>query len=169
MEFVSRALIDRCSDITPLALQKMLYYVQGFYYAFSNSFLFKDNCEAWVHGPVYKLIYDKYSKYKYNVIDECCDFSKDSINHINESIIDGVVYGFGCYSGKTLESITHTEDPWINARIGLDESENSNVVITHDDIGSYFKKIMLEYNMKTPNDIDLYARSMFERVGKIRR
>jgi hypothetical protein len=33
-------LLHECEDITPLALQKLLYYVQGFYYAFAGRFLF---------------------------------------------------------------------------------------------------------------------------------
>ena len=44
-------LLYKCEDITPLALQKALYYVQGFYYAFEGRFLFDEDCEAWVHGP----------------------------------------------------------------------------------------------------------------------
>jgi len=50
-------LLNRCEDITPLALQKALYYIQGFYYAFYEIFLFSEDCEAWVHGPVYRDIY----------------------------------------------------------------------------------------------------------------
>ena len=46
----------KCGDITPLALQKALYYVQGFYYAFEGQFLFEEDCEAWVHGPVYRNV-----------------------------------------------------------------------------------------------------------------
>ncbi|MBZ9607298.1 DUF4065 domain-containing protein [Clostridium estertheticum] len=57
-------------DITSLALQKLVYYVQGFYYAFTNRLIFEENCEAWVHGPVYRNVYIKYRKYRFNPI-EC--------------------------------------------------------------------------------------------------
>ena len=40
IDFVIEYLLNQCEDITPLALQKALYYVQGFYYAFYNKFLF---------------------------------------------------------------------------------------------------------------------------------
>jgi Uncharacterized phage-associated protein len=56
-------LLFQCEDITPLALQKALYYVQGLYYAFMGNFLFAEDCEAWVHGPVYREIYNRYSGY----------------------------------------------------------------------------------------------------------
>ena len=47
---VIQYLLSQCEDITPLALQKALYYIQGFYYAFYKSFLFVEDCQAWVHG-----------------------------------------------------------------------------------------------------------------------
>ena len=56
-------ILNRCGDITPLALQKSLYYVQGFYYAFNNEFLFEEDCQAWAHGPVYPEVYFKYKHY----------------------------------------------------------------------------------------------------------
>lgn len=67
-------LLFQCEDITPLALQKVLYYVQGLYYAFMNTFLFEDDCEAWVHGPVYSDIYNQYSGYRFDPIDGENDF-----------------------------------------------------------------------------------------------
>ncbi len=54
---VIRYLLNRCEDITPMALQKALYYIQGFYYAFYQVFFFPENCKAWVHEPVYRDIY----------------------------------------------------------------------------------------------------------------
>jgi hypothetical protein len=39
-------LLWQCQDITPLSLQKALYYTQGFFYAFYRSFLFVEDCEA---------------------------------------------------------------------------------------------------------------------------
>jgi hypothetical protein len=47
MGLVVEYLLSQCQDITPLSLQKALYYVQGFYYAFFRSFLFEEDCEAY--------------------------------------------------------------------------------------------------------------------------
>lgn len=63
-------LLNQCEDITPLALQKALYYIQGFYFAFHKTFLFQEDCEAWVHGPVYKDIYFKYKDYRFDTIEK---------------------------------------------------------------------------------------------------
>ena len=69
-------LLNQCEDITPLALQKALYYIQGFYYAFYHTFLFTEDCQAWVHGPVYKDVFYRYRDYKFDPID--CDRESDN-------------------------------------------------------------------------------------------
>ena len=38
-------------EASPLALQKLLYYIQGVYSAVSGKLMFSETCEAWRHGP----------------------------------------------------------------------------------------------------------------------
>jgi len=40
-----------------LALQKMLYYVQGIHMALFGKEVFREECEAWAHGPVFREVY----------------------------------------------------------------------------------------------------------------
>lgn len=74
ISFAIKYLLNQCGDITPLALQKALYYIQGFYNAFYNDFIFSEDCEAWVHGPVYRDIYFRYRDYHFDPISSCEDF-----------------------------------------------------------------------------------------------
>lgn len=157
-------LVGECEDITPLALQKLLYYVQGFYYAFNDKFLFTDDCQAWVHGPVYPEVYHRYKDYRFNPItnntqEEVSDFAASEI-----AVLDNVVKYFGCYSGKVLERFTHLEEPWISAREMYRTFELSDEVICKEDIGKYFKSVKSNYNMINPSDIKLYAESMFIQI-----
>ena len=157
-------LVSECEDITPLALQKLLYYVQGFYYAFNDKFLFTDDCQAWVHGPVYPEVYHRYKDYRFNPItnstqEEVSDFAVSEI-----AVLDSVVKYFGCYSGKVLERFTHSEEPWISAREMYRTFELSDEVICKEDIGKYFKSVKSNYNMINPSDIKLYAESMFIQI-----
>ena len=46
IDAVIKYLLIRCEDFTPLALQKLLYYVQAFYYVFTDNYIFKEDCEA---------------------------------------------------------------------------------------------------------------------------
>ena len=84
-------LLFRCEDITPLALQKALYYIQGFYYAFMDSFLFAEDCEAWVHGPVYRQIYNRFSDYCFDPIESRSEFDVSVFTDSEKAIIDSVI------------------------------------------------------------------------------
>ena len=153
--------ILKSTEITPLALQKALYYVQGFYAAFFGGFMFKENCEAWVHGPVYRGLYNKYSKFEYRNI-ETLEKSNAKFTDEQKTIIDSVIEHFCCYSGKVLENFTHKEKPWQKAREGLNDLEPSNNEIEKLEIMKYFKEVKEKYKIVKPCDISLYSERMFE-------
>lgn len=162
IETVIGYLLYKCEDVTPLALQKLLYYVQGFYYAFNNVFIFEDDCEAWVHGPVYRKVYHKYSDYKYDSIDGADNFDETIFSVAEKAVIDGIVDNFSCYSGKVLERFTHSEQPWIETRADLPVYAQSDRVIDKKLIADYFSAVKQKYDMLNPNDIENYSKKLFE-------
>ena len=153
-----------CGDITPLMLQKALYYVQGFYYAFYGTFLFPEDCEAWVHGPVYPAIYAKYKNYRYEPITENSDASIPNLSNLEKNLLDAIVKYVCCYSGKTLELFTHSEVPWKTARGCLSERAPSNAIISKDDIARYFLGVKNRLHMETPADIHIYVEQLREKL-----
>ncbi|MDD2476089.1 MAG: DDE-type integrase/transposase/recombinase [Dysgonamonadaceae bacterium] len=44
LELFIEYLLNRCEDIAPLAFQKILYCIQGFYYAFESVFIIEEDC-----------------------------------------------------------------------------------------------------------------------------
>ena len=44
---------EKLEEVTPLMLQKLLYFIQGIYSALYGEPIFAEDCRAWVHGPVY--------------------------------------------------------------------------------------------------------------------
>ena len=145
-----------------MALQKALYYIQGFYYAFYNTFLFIEECEAWVHGPVYRDIYFKYCDYHFDPIVKSQYFDDSVLSASEKAIFDSVINNLCCYSGKVLEQFTHNETPWLVARGDLPVTEPSKQIISHDNIGTYFKAVKEKYKMTKPNDIRVYSMDMFD-------
>lgn len=133
--------MKNCSDITPLALQKLLYYAQGFYKVFTDEYLFYNNCEAWVHGPVYRSVYYKYKNYGYNPIDEKnYDYNDVKLTKIEEEI------------------------PWSSTRLGLRDDENSDRIIKKDLIKQYFEDIKEKYKMLNISDIRDYSTALFNKI-----
>lgn len=165
IELIAKYVIAKGKEITPLALQKILYYSQGFYKAFFGKFLFEEDCQAWVHGPVYVDIYEKYKDFKSANIYIDIDYDiEDIVVDEKREILDAIIKYFGYYNGKALEKMSHYETPWINARKGLLPTENSNNIINKEDIKEYFEKVKNRYDMINVLDIKKYSDDQFKRV-----
>jgi uncharacterized phage-associated protein len=157
-------LLEQCEDVTHLTLQKALYYIQGFYYAFNDTFLFSEDCEAWVHGPVYRDIYARYSSCRRDPIESVHEFDATVFTVAEKAVLDSVVRNLCCYSGKVLERFTHAETPWIRTRGDLSMDAQSTRPIEKEAIGQYFVAVKEKYNMLTPSDIKAYSQTMFGQI-----
>ena len=165
IDVVIKYLLRGLGEVTPLALQKLLYYSQGFYEAFYGEFLFAEDCEAWVHGPVYKDIYFKYRDYGYNPIENNLEIAGDlGLTDLDAEFLENIIDKFGCYSGKTLERMTHAEEPWRLTRKNLKPDEKSNQIISKDLIAGYFNAVKRKYDMLNIEDIDEYSKELFNRI-----
>lgn len=161
---VVQYILSQCLDTTPLSLQKALYYVQGFFNAFYNKFMFDADCEAWVHGPVYRKVYARYCDYRYNTIDAPKCFDDSVFSAEEKSILDSVVKNLCCYSGTVLEQFTHKEAPWIETRGDLPVNAISDKVIDKKLINDFFVDVKRKYNMISPADISQYTQYMFKQL-----
>ena len=166
---IAKHIIAQMEDTTPLALQKILYYIEGFSLALLDKNILLTNPEAWVHGPVYKEIYNRFSHYSYHAIAKE-EFSKyktlENFSKEEQNLIVSVIKSFGCYSGKVLELMTHQTEPWLQARGELRELDSGNYEISEDDMKIYFKKICQKYQIASVKDISRYSKKMFGRIVK---
>jgi putative zinc finger/helix-turn-helix YgiT family protein len=159
-------IFQQLDEVTPLMLQKLLYYTQAIYITNHGTPLFVEDCQAWIHGPVYRDVYDLFRDFQYNPIEDfrfavMRDKASDLTEAEKESI-DLVLNTFGIYGGKTLERITHRETPWINARRGYAENEPSQATIEKDAIKNYFETIDQQYGLKTEGGIAEYIHVMLK-------
>jgi len=165
IDSVVKYLLIHCAEITPLALQKLLYYAQAFYKVFNGEYLFKDDCEAWVHGPVYRNIYYKYKDHGYNPIEKnITEYGCIELTEPEGEILDSIITNFGCYSGKVLERMTHIEIPWRSTRKGLGVHEGSDRIIDKELLADYFSEIKSKYNMLNISDIKDYSMDLFRKL-----
>ena len=156
-------IFEQMKEITPLALQKILYFIQGIYMVLFDKPLYKEDCMAWVHGPVYEEVYNLFKDFKYNPIeDDRFAIFKDRFEELSEQekmVIDLVINTFGKYSGKVLENITHGEAPWKNAREDYETSEKSRKIICKDEIKEYFMSVADRYGVDTEEKLNKYIQS----------
>lgn len=127
-------------SMSPKRLQKLLYYAYSWVLTLTNdddneleNRLFDDKFEAWVHGPVLRDIYNEYRKYGYNDINKY-DGDLPKFSSEIQDILNQVWDVYGNFSADQLESLTHQEYPWKNARKGLSPVEASDNVIDDKDI-----------------------------------
>lgn len=114
--------------ITNKKLQKLLYYSQAWYLVFnSGNPLFKDDIEAWVHGPVVRSVYESFKQFGFNPI--TLENVSNPVDSERTSFLDQVWNVYGGFDAEYLEMLTHREKPWQNARQDLESKERSTSVI----------------------------------------
>ncbi|MCH4828618.1 MULTISPECIES: Panacea domain-containing protein [Flavobacterium] len=107
--------------------------------------------EAWVNGPVYRPIYDKYKSTFFknenfqNSLDEE-SLSKElfkkletlNLSKDKQDLVFSVLNAYGKLSDEKLVLMTHSEEPWNEARQGLSPIERSEKKISIDTIFNYY-------------------------------
>jgi len=123
---------DICVDaeyITPLKLQKLLYFIQGLSAKVYGKRAFDNPIYAWSYGPV---VTDMYKVYKgRSPILTPSDNIKisDGLN----KIIDIVISSYGQIEAEKLIDLTHEEEPWLNTP--------KDHIIDFDLMKEYFEKV----------------------------
>lgn len=129
--------------MTHKKLQKLCYYAQAWSLALRSSEIMEDvPFEAWVHGPVNPELWRECRDFGWNSIDK--DFLSDKANSIDEKdveLLESVWETYGHLYGSQLETLTHTEPPWINARGDVDAFCPSNTVISCNDMKNYYRSV----------------------------
>lgn len=155
---------EKLEEVTPLMLQKLLYFIQGVYSALYGKPIFEEDCRAWVHGPVYPEVYELFRDFKYNPIDDArfalLEGTADALTEEEKKVIDLVVNTFGMYGGKVLERITHNEEPWMEARKGYGDSIPSSELLPKDRIMRYYAAINQKYGIGTEEGLKTYIHDM---------
>ena len=163
---VIACIFEELEEVTPLMLQKLLYFIQGIYSALYGKPLFEEDCRAWVHGPVYPEVYTLFRDFKYNPIDDVrfglLKGTDDVLTEEERDVIDRVVNTFGIYGGKVLERITHNEEPWKSARKGYGDQVPSSELVSKDSIRKYYERVNEVYGVGTEDGVREYIRHMLD-------
>lgn len=159
----------KLEEVTPLMLQKQLYFIQGIYSALYGRPIFGEDCRAWIHGPVYPEVYDLFRDFKYNPIDDArfalLEGTEGALTEDEKRVVELVVNTFGIYGGKVLEKITHNEEPWLEARKGFDDSIPSSALLPKERIMQYYIAVNRKYGIDTEDGLRTYIRDMLDRAS----
>ena len=152
-------------DVTPLKLQKLLYYCQGYSLALTGKPAFHDKIEAWRYGPVIDSVYQEYKKYTGGII----PYSDITIEVLPDetlrSIVDLVLADKGRYSGETLARMTHKEATWIDSYSGSCGGVYMNAEISQSSMKNYFSEVFRKRE-EDYKDEDVFWDKISEPVNK---
>lgn len=156
--YLGLSLLSKGFSVSPLKLQKILYYTQSWYMVFfgREKTLFKENPQAWVNGPVYPVIYRLYRDKTDGMCEHlhakdfgCTDetlaeeasklATKMELSDNEIQCIDSIVTLYGSKSQNQLIFMTHSEAPWADQRKGLSPFDYSQSEISHDAMYNYYK------------------------------
>ncbi|MCA9884950.1 MAG: DUF4065 domain-containing protein [Anaerolineaceae bacterium] len=126
------------TDISPLKLQKLLYYVQGHGLGILDRPVFPEDIEAWKQGPVVQSVYDAFKDHRmHDNLSEAIDIESVEFDIETQWIIDEVWRNYGKANDSELSQMTHEESPWKNAFYA---SPSQNAVIKHRALREHFKE-----------------------------
>jgi uncharacterized phage-associated protein len=111
-------------DLTPLKLQRLVYYCQGFHLALYGKPLFPEPIEAWKRGPVCPLLYRALKPAGIYPVFEL-DAKDDSLTESEKQLIADVYWEYGQFAAWKLGDMTRKETPWAAAQTNEAISQES--------------------------------------------
>jgi uncharacterized phage-associated protein len=126
--------------MTHKKLQKLCYYAQAWFYTLKDIRLSDTVFEAWVHGPVSPVLYDKFKHFGYSAIKLVGEYLPN-IHTEDEELLESVWITYGDRTGNALEALSHTEPPCIEARVGYETDERCEVAILPESMKKYYMSV----------------------------
>lgn len=140
--FIHRASQKGIQDLTPMKLQKLMYFAQAWHLKILERPLLDDYFARWQHGPVIPAVYHEFKAFGYHPITRMATtLARDafgvggdnvpiipSTDQNSWNLIDAILNKYGHFDGVQLSALTHLNNSaW--AKQGADGS-----VITPEEI-----------------------------------
>lgn len=125
--------------LSPMRLQKLLYYVQGWSLGIRQTEVFDESIEAWQHGPVVREVYVAFSEFGSQSI--TADLSADALQSLtgaDREFIESIWSGYRRYSAGGLRDMTHREPPWLEAWQQSAPTARNGIEISQVSMQRYF-------------------------------
>lgn len=98
--------------ITPLKLQKLLFFAQAISLKRNNKTVFREQIKCWNYGPVVEEVWKQFGNYHKNPIKEGKEVSFDKTT---EKVLEETYKKYGIYTAGYLVKLTHNEKVWADA------------------------------------------------------
>lgn len=147
-------ILSKLENVSHLKLQKLLYYVDAWHLAVLDEALVNEDFEAWLHGPVVRSVYARFKAqggFMYDSIYIDPQQKAAAIQNIEAGLhrdqmelISDVLSEYGDKSDYHLECLTHSEEPWIEARKGVEAGEASQNRLSKETMKRYYAQLLAD-------------------------
>ncbi|WP_109117046.1 type II toxin-antitoxin system antitoxin SocA domain-containing protein [Azospirillum sp. TSO22-1] len=158
--------IEAHKPLTPLEIQKMLYFLEGLHLALVDAPLFDENFQAWKFGPALPSVYRRLKRFGDGPVSPAVIDTRLG-STLSESVLGMIrlVYDvFSKFDAPTLVGLTHLPGtPWAIVRNekGIPRGENSEEPIDIELIADWFKSKWLEAVKPAGHAITFYDKEEF--------
>lgn len=136
---VAAYILEKIGTISTIKLQKLVYYSQAWSLVWDDAPLFPERIEAWVNGPIVRELF-AYHRGVFQISSLPIGVP-ELLNSTQKETVDAVIGFYGKKTGQQLVEISHLEDPWKLARIGMDKDERGETEITLNSMAEYYTSI----------------------------
>ncbi len=137
---VADYILQKHGAMSAMKLQKLVYYAQAWHLVWEDKELFSEEIQAWANGPVVPYLYSLHHG-SFSLSPGFFKGDASSLTPKNKDVIDRVLKFYGDKDAQWLSDLTHMEEPWKIARVGLADGERGSSVISTESMSEYYSSI----------------------------
>lgn len=150
--FIETSPSHGCNDLTPMKLQKLVYFAHGWHLGIVGEPLFNEGVQAWQYGPVVYSVYREFKHLGGNPIKEPAvevffdgtelhTFSPNiGDDEQTKSLIDRMWELYGKYTPSQLSTMTHAAGtPWQQVASKFPDDLPRGLTIPNELLKQYFE------------------------------
>jgi len=133
---VAQFIIQEQGVMSAMKLQKLAYYSQAWHTVWADDALFQSKIEAWKDGPVCPDLWKAHiGEFRVSALSKGC---ADVLTARERKSVKQVLKFYGKHTAQWLSDLSHSEDPWLDARRGVRPGAASNAEITTHAMQQYY-------------------------------
>ena len=136
---VAEYILRKTGPISTMKLQKLVYYCQAWSLVWDEAPLFHENIEAWTNGPVIRELFN-YHRGMFDIA-RIMTGNPELLSDVQTATIDAVLDFYGGKSAQYLIELSHSEEPWQEARRGFSESDRGSRAISLESMANYYSSL----------------------------
>ena len=130
-------ILEKQGQMSTMKLQKLCYYCQAWSLVWDDQPLFDEEFHAWANGPVCQELFF-HTQGQFSVVASDEKGNSSALTAGQKDTIDSVLAHYASHDAQWLSQLSHLEDPWKKARVGIPAGVGCNNIITKESMAEYY-------------------------------